>query len=243
MKLFAGRVWKFLLRLKKIKIVPLVAILGILASSASISAYYLVLLPRHDAQLLTLQEQQLELLRQTPTLAPTSTPTATPTAQLIPITPKPTARKWKFNNSQYEVSVFDVSYVMQDMVNRPFAKYKIRIKNISIDSLITGFQISKCEVVKNGAHTDYSTGTSNPSLSKAVVIGDTQEVSVNSMFNGNEYDSSGNKILPSTDLRIKSCTFQPSTRGESTSIQLHPVGQEPAVTDWVIEPTTIQFPN
>lgn len=91
----------------------------------------------------------------------------------------------------------------------------LTIKNVSITPFITGYQLSSCEVVRNDNKTNF-TFYSSSEFEKGILPGESILVKINSGFGGIEYDSSGNKVLPGKDLKVKSCKLDVNTKGGFT---------------------------
>ncbi len=146
-----------------------------------------------------------------PILQTTPKPSSIPKAE-----PTPSSQsKWTFTKDQYEVSISNVDYgtiswqalgVMAD----------VKIKNISITPFITKYDLSGCKVVKNGIPSKFYTKGFLPSLPKGIPPGESYQTRIEKGFSGTDYDSSGNKILPSSDLKVTTCTFTVQTLDNSS---------------------------
>ncbi len=171
-------------------------------------------------------------------LSPLSTISA---SLLLPSsTPKPTtstSKKWSFKKSQYEVNISNINYV-----GGPFGfqiEFDVRQKNISITPFITGYSISECIIVKNNIRTQF-VAIGGEGYEDALSPGESKQVRSKMIIRGYDYDESGNKVQPSGDLRIKTCSFYPLTK-ISTSQQLGSAGTPITGSEKVVEPTTIFF--
>lgn len=99
-----------------------------------------------------------------------------------------------------------------------FVKADLTIKNISILPFATGYSMQNCKVVKNSSKTNFTVGSSSK-FQKGLLPGESIQLKINARFNGEDYDSSGNKILPSSDLKVTTCTFTLQTQ-DNSSIEL-----------------------
>lgn len=158
--------------------------------------------------------QQLEI---TPSPQP-----VTPTPTQIP---KATSSIWLFKNNQYEVAITNVSY--SQFHEKMFqAEFDFILRNLSITPFVISAGLIECEVIKSGILTSFiAEGSIN--LDKGLLPNETAQKRGKVIISGTYYDQSGNRIQPSSDLRIKSCKLYLSTPNKPRAV----------------EPKTIQFPN
>lgn len=170
-------------------------------------------------------------------LSTASAVTPTPT-----ITPKPTTnttKKWTFTKSQYEVKISNASYGKENLVGYKI-EFDVNLKNISINPFITGFSISDCIVVNGETRTQFMSAVSKK-YEKALLPNETKQDRVRMVIHGTDYDRSGNKIGPTSDTKVKSCSFYPLTTKIETARQLEPYVSPTPSTEKTVEPTTIYF--
>ncbi|OGE33756.1 hypothetical protein A3C59_04990 [Candidatus Daviesbacteria bacterium RIFCSPHIGHO2_02_FULL_36_13] len=146
-----------------------------------------------------------------PTLQPTPKPSGTPKVEPTPSNQS----KWTFTKDQYEVSISNVDY---GTISRqaPGVMADVKIKNISITPFITSYDLSDCKVVKNGTPSKFYPKGPLPSLPKGIPPGESYQTRIEKGFSGTDYDASGNKILPSSDLKVTTCTFIVQTQDNSS---------------------------
>lgn len=158
--------------------------------------------------------------------SPSPTPSITPSIKpIVQTTPKPSSTpkaeptpsnqsQWTFTKDQYEVSISNVDYGTISW-QAPGVMADVKIKNISITPFITKYDLNDCKVVKNGTPTKFYPKGFLPSLPKGIPPGESYQTRIEKGFSGTDYDSSGNKILPSSDLKVTSCTFTVQTEDNS----------------------------
>ncbi len=164
---------------------------------------------------------------------PSVIPSIKPTLQAIPkpsstpkVEPTPSSQsEWTFTKDQYEVNISNVDYGTISW-QAPGVMADVNIKNISITPFITKYDLSDCKVVKNGTPSKFYPKGFLPSLPKGIPPGESYQTRIEKGFSGTDYDSSGNKILPSSDLKVTTCTFTVQTEGNS-----------------IIEPKVVTFSN
>lgn len=152
-----------------------------------------------------------------PSITPTPAPKVKAKVESKPTT-EPTSSnqtKWTFTKDQYEVSISNVDY---GTISRqaPGVMADVKIKNISITPFITKYDLNDCKVVKNGTQTKFYPKGFLPSLPKGIPPGESYQTRIEKGFSGTDYDSSGNKILPSSDLKVTTCTFTIQTEDNSS---------------------------
>lgn len=141
------------------------------------------------------------------TLKPSGTPKVEPTPS--------NQTKWTFTKDQYEVTISNVDYGTISW-QAPGVMADVKIKNISITPFITKYDLSDCKVVKNGTPSKFYPKGFLPSLPKGIAPGESYQTRIEKGFSGTDYDSSGNKILPSSDLKVTTCTFTIQTEDNSS---------------------------
>lgn len=108
--------------------------------------------------------------------------------------------------------------------------------------MIIYYQIADCLVTKNGNPTRFTAATSY-TFPKGLLPGESTQIKAVIGIYGEDYDSSGNKVSPTSDLRIKTCILQPKTPDEKLGLPLHPVVGSPPKQANLIEPKTIILSN
>lgn len=159
--------------------------------------------------------------------SPSPTLSITPSIKpIVQTTPKPSSApkaeptssnqsQWTFTKDQYEVSLSNVDYGTISW-QAPGVMADVKIKNISITPFITKYDLNNCKVVKNGTPTKFYPKGFLPSLPKGIPPGESYQTRIEKGFSGTDYDSSGNKILPSADLKVTTCTFTIQTEDNSS---------------------------
>lgn len=184
-------------------------------------------------------KQILPTHQEVQTASPTPSLTSSPSA--IPKPKESSRSEAKIVNNQFEITINNMKYLdtlegvkLRDCAENDLecklensrastislgGRYRfntdLKIKNISISPFIIGYQLSNCEVVRNGNKTGFNLYSSGE-FNKGVLPGELVQVKIDTGFDGVEYDSSGNKIQPSSDLRVKSCRITLKTKDGSS---------------------------
>ncbi|EKE05434.1 MAG: hypothetical protein ACD_19C00297G0003 [uncultured bacterium] len=176
------------------------------------------------------------LKKPTSTITPIPSPTATPTTIPKPIT---VSTQYQFSNKQYDFNLRNPDYSK----NGEFHSFNtdISLKNISISPFIMQGQI-RCDVYRADQKTKY-VAIGGIRFDKGLLPNENMSNPINIRISGIDYDKDGNKLSPSGDLKIMSCTayLRSANMNQSTPSELLRSNTTTTVS-FDVEPKTFVFP-